>query len=522
MKPTSRVLLVVLGLMLSLALGSVTAQAGKKPCVPLTCEDLGVQCGVWSDGCGGTIDCGACPDGLPCVEGYCGGDTTSDWTVPECSRISGTGAVSYTTDDGATITGASVLRQLTYTYGLTTLDAANTLLATVLTSTATTFLKSEDAGCRWTEVGQLTGDYGLLLLTAAPGGGAYAWGRGRSAFFKYDGENLLARTAPRVVYGLAVDPLDAEHIRIGTADCQLYESFDGGVTFSTLGAPAGSGSSIFYTVEFNPQNWDEALCGCSGAWRTTDAGQSWSAIVPFDLADIDLVYLFSYSPSNPQRVWARANMETLTSATRTILVSNDGGATFAPALTQGATATDQNGVARTLSLTNQPTMAAHAGLADVLYVVFGTYFNGYGTDLFRFDAGTGELTVNHTDGLDGIDAIAFSPADPAVMYLGLEKVIVSKATVDASAEEASGLTVSVSPNPFNPSTKISFNLSQAALVKLEVYNIAGQQVDVLLNDYLSAGDHQVSWDGSNVASGVYLYRLQAGGEVKSDKMLLLK
>ena len=108
------------------------------------------------------------------------------------------------------------------------------------------------------------------------------------------------------------------------------------------------------------------------------------------------------------------------------------------------------------------------------------------------------------------------------MYLGLEKVIVSKEAVDASAENTSGLTVSVSPNPFNPSTKISFNLSQAAQVKLEVYNIAGQQVDVLLNDYLSAGDHQVSWDGSRAASGIYIYRLEAGGEVKSDKMLLLK
>ena len=78
------------------------------------------------------------------------------------------------------------------------------------------------------------------------------------------------------------------------------------------------------------------------------------------------------------------------------------------------------------------------------------------------------------------------------------------------------------PNPFNPSTEIMFMLPVASDVKLEVYNVIGQRVSVLVSSFLEAGQHTISWDGSNVASGVYLYRLQAGGEVTTRKMMLLK
>jgi hypothetical protein len=55
----------------------------------------------------------------------------------------------------------------------------------------------------------------------------------------------------------------------------------------------------------------------------------------------------------------------------------------------------------------------------VLYLPHGTSFARYGTDLWRYDAVLDELTVTHTDGLDGINAIEFSPVDPQLMYLGL-------------------------------------------------------------------------------------------------------
>ena len=78
------------------------------------------------------------------------------------------------------------------------------------------------------------------------------------------------------------------------------------------------------------------------------------------------------------------------------------------------------------------------------------------------------------------------------------------------------------PNPFNPTTQISYDLPVSADVRLEVYNIQGQRVATLVNNTMNAGSHSVSFDAANLASGVYIYRLQAGSEVLTKKMTLLK
>jgi uncharacterized protein (TIGR02145 family) len=78
------------------------------------------------------------------------------------------------------------------------------------------------------------------------------------------------------------------------------------------------------------------------------------------------------------------------------------------------------------------------------------------------------------------------------------------------------------PNPFNPSTTIRYALPEAAQVRLEVYTMAGQRVAVLASGEQRAGWHTVSFDGSSLASGVYIYRLQAGGFVQTRKLILIK
>jgi hypothetical protein len=84
------------------------------------------------------------------------------------------------------------------------------------------------------------------------------------------------------------------------------------------------------------------------------------------------------------------------------------------------------------------------------------------------------------------------------------------------------------PNPFNPATTIKYALPEAAYVKLEVYNVVGQVVRTLVADHQSAGRYVVQWNASDdsgysLSSGIYFYRLQAGGEfLEVKKMLLLK
>jgi uncharacterized protein (TIGR02145 family) len=78
------------------------------------------------------------------------------------------------------------------------------------------------------------------------------------------------------------------------------------------------------------------------------------------------------------------------------------------------------------------------------------------------------------------------------------------------------------PNPFNPSTTISFNLSDEAHVRLTIYNIIGQEVNTLVDDKLSAGPHQIEWNASGMASGIYMYKLSAGNYQSVKKMILTK
>lgn len=83
------------------------------------------------------------------------------------------------------------------------------------------------------------------------------------------------------------------------------------------------------------------------------------------------------------------------------------------------------------------------------------------------------------------------------------------------------------PNPFNPSTSISFDLAEDVFVTLKIYNILGQEIRTLVNDFKPAGKYTVVWDGKDnngnaVGSGIYLYKINAGKFTKTMKMVLAK
>jgi hypothetical protein len=78
------------------------------------------------------------------------------------------------------------------------------------------------------------------------------------------------------------------------------------------------------------------------------------------------------------------------------------------------------------------------------------------------------------------------------------------------------------PNPFNPSTTIKFALPKQSHVKLEVFNVLGQRIALLTNEVRQAGYYSVRFNGGNLASGVYIYRLQAGTFLDTKKTVLLK
>jgi len=98
---------------------------------------------------------------------------------------------------------------------------------------------------------------------------------------------------------------------------------------------------------------------------------------------------------------------------------------------------------------------------------------------------------------------------------------------DSCNIESPQLLASVYPNPFNPSTTISFSLKNETKVSLEVYNVKGQKVSTLANRVMESGSHQLSWNGTDeagqaVSSGIYFYRLSTDSYSSSHKMMLMK
>ena len=78
------------------------------------------------------------------------------------------------------------------------------------------------------------------------------------------------------------------------------------------------------------------------------------------------------------------------------------------------------------------------------------------------------------------------------------------------------------PNPFNPTTKINYALPTSTKVNIKIYDILGRMVKQLVNETKDAGYYTVTFDGTNLASGIYFYRIEAGNFVESKKMVIVK
>jgi hypothetical protein len=134
------------------------------------------------------------------------------------------------------------------------------------------------------------------------------------------------------------------------------------------------------------------------------------------------------------------------------------------------------------------------------------------TRLVMIDQSSGAGTLVDTTSVEGIVAIAMWS---------------TTGTTDISPQPVADVPRSFKleqnyPNPFNPSTTIKYELPRASMVRLHVYDMLGREVGALVNERKGAGIHEVRFDGSNYASGVYVYRLTAGDFVQSRKLMILR
>ncbi|MCP4573797.1 MAG: T9SS type A sorting domain-containing protein [bacterium] len=140
-------------------------------------------------------------------------------------------------------------------------------------------------------------------------------------------------------------------------------------------------------------------------------------------------------------------------------------------------------------------------------------------------AGTqGSLSLRSTVGqsVTGISTRADPLSHQAGFWYGLSLVGVS-----AIRDELAGVPMVLTlhqnhPNPFNPTTHIIFDVPQARHTRLRIYDVRGRLVETLVDASLDVGRHDVRFDGTALASGIYIYRLESGTETLTRRLVLLK
>ncbi len=126
----------------------------------------------------------------------------------------------------------------------------------------------------------------------------------------------------------------------------------------------------------------------------------------------------------------------------------------------------------------------------------------------------------------GGDLIAYTISNTRLCLTeggGLGNIILVDGTTDVASTNSTEFSLAQNyPNPFNPTTKISYSLPQRDKVSLKIFDYLGREMMVLVNEVKSVGNYDVVFDGKNLASGTYFYRLETNGKIMTKKMTLMK
>lgn len=133
--------------------------------------------------------------------------------------------------------------------------------------------------------------------------------------------------------------------------------------------------------------------------------------------------------------------------------------------------------------------------------------------------------------LDGTDAPVGAFSIKGVMSIANDNVVLLPFSVDeigiATSTEPTNIAETYSlkqnyPNPFNPTTQITFEIPKPGLVELNVFDLLGRKIDVLVSERKSAGSYSILFDAEKLSSGIYIYQLKVGEYIETRKMSLIK
>ena len=366
--------------------------------------------------------------------------------------------------------------------------------------------KTTDSGLNWFQSNNgITGNYIRSIDSHPNDGNIVLAGTFYDGLFRTtDGgitwSKVSTITAPTIL-NIVFDVQHGDTVYVGTFSSGLFRSTDAGVSWHTL----STGPPLALKILIDPLKKNIIYCispGNPDVYKSENFGSTWNH---FFECEQDIISM-AINPLNNNIIYLGTNPED------SLYKTTDGGTTWC-----------KYSIAGTEQIITDIIIDSN----DTSNVFLSTPLAG----VFRStDSGVTWSELNEGLTVLQVLQLKFHPLTTSTMYAATNfgaifkiDYLVTNLNETPNQYPDKILLYQNFPNPFNPITTIKFNLPKSSEVTLKIFNILGEEVATLVFDRLSAGSYSYEWSRTGgIASGVYLYRLQAGNYVKTRKMVLMR
>lgn len=364
-----------------------------------------------------------------------------------------------------------------------------------------TIVKTTDGGQTWTTKRSIVNGpwiYGVFFLDANRGWAAENNG---SILSTTDGGENWSETSTSALYLIDFDFIDANNGWAFGGLGAILHTTDGGAHWTSQNTNQGND---FYAGKFFNADTGVAVGYLGRCIRTTNGGTSWqqtSSGLTGSFSDLSFI--------NNTEGWAVGS-----DFTNSIIAhTTDGGQTWTK-----QKQLNNYGLEGIFFVNSQNGWASGVGPPSYNGVIVHTT-----------DGGTNWQEQTYSGTLNNLKAISFVDAttgwiagDDGVILHTTNGGVTSVKEITGNALPQQFLLSQNYPNPFNPTTTIEFSIPKQSFVSLKVYDLLGREVATLVNEELHGGSYKTQFNAPNLSSGVYLYRLNAGGFIQTKKLMLMK
>ncbi len=365
--------------------------------------------------------------------------------------------------------------------------------------------KTTDWGNTWTLMKQLQNVYTLAVDNFNPNI-VYAGTNGNGIYKSLDGGKTWSQfnnglSNPQV-WDIAIDPTNTTVLYVATQG-GVYKSADGAASWVLAYSPFLEGC---YSVAIDPSNTNTVYMG-SGVYdgpikQSTDGGSSWSSFGSG--IDFENIFALKVIPTNPSTVYA-------------------GGFGGSFTTYSGLFSLPYGFSNWTKDIDNFYTSEVAFNPANVSEIYASSFNEGISRST---DGGNSWNGISNSLSYSTSDAVCFDSNEvfAAFRYGGMWETnsLITEIKNQNKKIPTTYLLSQNYPNPFNPTTTINYSIPKSSFVTIIVYDILGREVENLVNEEKKAGNYSLNFNASSLASGVYIYKMQAGKFIDTKKLILMK